>query len=49
MQHGFHLRVVREMIKGAGTRSSTEFAGIELPILALDGVAVTIADDLLIY
>jgi hypothetical protein len=49
MQEGRHLQVVRRMLDGEGTRSTTQFAGIEFPLLTLDNVAITLAGDFLTY
>ncbi len=49
MQHGYHLRIIRKMMEGEGKKSQTQFAGLEMPMLELDGVVVTIARDILLY
>lgn len=49
MQHGRHLSVVRRMQQGEYSESSTLFAGIEMPLLELDGVYISLAGPALIY
>ncbi|NOX49620.1 MAG: MBL fold metallo-hydrolase [Gammaproteobacteria bacterium] len=49
MKHGAHLTVVRKIIAGAGQKSTTTFAGVELPLHELDGVTITLGGSLLVY
>lgn len=49
MQQGRHLSVIRRMQGGEHNSGTTTFAGVELPLLSLDGVYVTLADELLVY
>ena len=49
MQDGRRLVAVRKIINGEGTRGTTHFAGAELPLYELDGVAVILAGDFLTY
>lgn len=49
MQQGKHLAAVSRMINGEGETGSTTFAGFEIPMQQLDGVAVLVAPELLLY
>jgi glyoxylase-like metal-dependent hydrolase (beta-lactamase superfamily II) len=49
MQHGKHLAVVRRMLADEGIRGTTQFAGLEMPMIELDGVRVTLAGEVLLY
>jgi glyoxylase-like metal-dependent hydrolase (beta-lactamase superfamily II) len=49
MQQGKHLAVVQRMLAGEGETHTTQFAGFELPVRALEGVTVTVAKELLLY
>ncbi|MFK7914377.1 MAG: hypothetical protein AB8B93_10720, partial [Pseudomonadales bacterium] len=49
MEQGVQLIAVKRMIAGEGKAGSTTFAGIELPVQALDGVTVIVAKELLLY
>ena len=49
MQQGEHLAAVRRMLDGDGEVGTTTFAGFEIPVRELDGVAVLVAPELLLY
>ncbi len=49
MREGRRLSVVRRMLNGEGARSVLPFAGVEMPLLTLDGVQVHLAGDFLTY
>jgi glyoxylase-like metal-dependent hydrolase (beta-lactamase superfamily II) len=49
MRSSYHLSINRRMIKGERTESETTFAGDAFPLYELDGVAVILATEFLIY
>lgn len=49
MRSSYHLLIIRRMIKGEGAESETTLAGDAFPLCELDGVAVILAPEFLIY
>ncbi len=49
MQEGRRLAIVRRIINGERSESTTIFAGTEFPLYELEGVSITMAGDFLIY
>ena len=49
MRSGYHLSIIRRMIKGEKTESEFTFAGDTFPLYELDGVAVILATEFLTY
>ena len=49
MRSGYHLSIIRRMIKGEREEGETTFAGNVFPLYELGGVAVVLAPEFLIY
>jgi glyoxylase-like metal-dependent hydrolase (beta-lactamase superfamily II) len=49
MRSGYHLSIIRRMIRGEREEGETTFAGNVFPLYELDGVAVTLAPEFLTY
>ncbi len=49
MRSGFHLEIVRRMLGGERTESTTQFAGQEMPVWTLEGVVLMLGGDFLTY